>query len=72
MTDSSRARPGIAAYMGVVALSATTMLWLFWHHPIKTLVATFAVLTTLAIAARWAGSLEPEMTMEPGANEPSR
>ncbi len=70
MNNSSRARPSIAAYMGVVALSAATMLWLFWHHPIKTLLVTLGVLTALAIAARWAGSLEPEPSIDSTANEP--
>lgn len=60
MTHSSNARTNIIAFLAVLALSAITMVWLFWHHPIKTLIATVAVLAALGVSARLARSVEPE------------
>jgi hypothetical protein len=34
------------------------MVWLFWHHPLKTLIATIAVLAALGVSARLARSIE--------------
>jgi hypothetical protein len=60
MTSSPHARRNIVAFLAVLALSALTMVWLFWHHPVKTLIATIAVLAALGISARLAGSIETE------------
>jgi hypothetical protein len=60
MTRSPNARRNIVAFVGILALSALTMVWLFWHHPIKTLIATIAVLAALGISARLAGSIETD------------
>ena len=54
MTHSSNARANIIAFLAILALSALTMVWLFWHHPVKTLIATIAVLAALGISARLA------------------
>ena len=54
MTDSSHMRTNIAALLTILVLSAATMLWLFWHFPVITGVATIAVLTTLGVSARLA------------------
>ncbi len=60
MTQSSNARANIVIFLTILALSAFTMIWLFWHHPVKTLIATIAVLAALGISARLAGSIEPD------------
>jgi len=60
MTHSSHARAKNVAFLGVLALSALTMVWLFWHHPVKTLIGTVAVLTALSVSARLARSIEPD------------
>jgi hypothetical protein len=60
MTHSSHARANIVAFLAILALSALTMVWLFWHHPVKTLIATVAVLTALGVSARLARSVEPD------------
>jgi hypothetical protein len=60
MTHSSNVRANIVAFLAILALSALTMVWLFWHHPVKTLVATMAVLAALGLCARWARSIEPD------------
>jgi hypothetical protein len=58
MAHSSHARANIVAFLTILALSALTMVWLFWHHPVKTLIATVAVLAALGVSARLARSVE--------------
>jgi hypothetical protein len=58
MTHTSSVRANIVGFLTVLALSAITMVWLFWHHPIKTIIATIAVLAALGISARLARSIE--------------
>ena len=36
------------------------MIWLFWHYPLKTLIATIAVLAALGVSARLARSIETD------------
>jgi hypothetical protein len=36
------------------------MIWLFWHHPIKTVIGTVAVLVALGVSARLARAIEAE------------
>ena len=71
MTHMSKARGNIAAFLAILALSALTMVWLFWHHPIKTLIATIAVLAALGISARLAGSVETDAVSEFEHGNPS-
>ena len=54
MTHSAQKRTNIAGFIATVALSAVTMLWLFWHHPVSTAIATVVVLAGLGISARLA------------------
>jgi uncharacterized membrane protein YqjE len=58
MTDLPHARANIFALL-ILMLSAATMLWLFWHYPLGTAIATIVVLAVLGISARLAGSIEP-------------
>ena len=60
MTNSSRARANIVAFLAILALSALTMVWLFWHHPLQTSIATVTVLAALGVSARLARSVEPD------------
>jgi hypothetical protein len=60
MAHSSYARANFYLFLGVLALSALTMVWLFWHHPLKTLIATVMVLAALGISARLARSVDAE------------
>jgi hypothetical protein len=60
MAHSSHARANLVAFLATLALSALTMVWLFWHYPIKTLIATVAVLAALGVSARLARSVEPD------------
>ena len=64
MTHSFVAKSKILVFLAVVTLSSVTMLWLFWHHPVTTSLATLAVLTALGVSARLARSLEGEGASE--------
>jgi hypothetical protein len=54
MAYATRARSNIAALLAILVLSAATMVWLFWHFPVITAVATLAILTSLGVSARLA------------------
>jgi len=60
MTRSSYARTNICVLLAVLALSAATMVWLFWHHPVKTSIATILVLAALGVSARLARSIDTD------------
>ncbi len=60
MRYSAGARANIAMFLAVLAISAVTMIWLFWHYPIKTLIGAIAVLVALGVSARLARASEPE------------
>jgi hypothetical protein len=54
------ARPthaNIFVLLAILALSGATMVWLFWHHPLKISIATIAVLAAVGISVRLAGSI---------------
>jgi hypothetical protein len=60
MRNSAIARANYAIFLAILALSGATMIWLFWHHPIKTLIGTIAVLVGLGVSARLARAIEAE------------
>lgn len=60
MRNSSNFRTNIVIFLAILTLSALTMVWLFWHHPVKTSIATIAVLAALGISARLARSIEAD------------
>jgi hypothetical protein len=60
MTRLSYTRTNIFVLLAVLALSAATMIWLFWHHPVKTSIATILVLAALGVSARLARSIETD------------
>jgi len=61
MTDSSHARTNTAALLAILALSASTMVCLFWHFPLITSVATVAILAGLGVCARLARSTDSDL-----------
>jgi hypothetical protein len=71
MTESSKARVNIVVFLAVLTLSALTMVWLFWHHPVKTAIATITVLAVLGVSARLARSVEAENASDLEHSEPS-
>jgi hypothetical protein len=60
MKNSAIARANYVILLAVLSLSGVTMIWLFWHHPIKTLIGTVAVLIALGVSARLARAIEAE------------
>jgi hypothetical protein len=58
MSDVAHARTNIALLMAILALSASTMVWLFWHYPVITALVTVAILAALGVSARLAGSMD--------------
>lgn len=60
MKNSAIARANYAILLAVLTLSGVTMIWLFWHHPIKTLIGAVAVLMALGVSARLARAIEAE------------
>jgi hypothetical protein len=64
MNGSSYTRANMLALLAVLTLSAISMLWLFWHHPLATGIATVAVLTALGVSARLARPADTETISE--------
>jgi hypothetical protein len=58
MSDLAHTRTNIALLMAILALSASTMVWLFWHYPLITALVTVAVLAGLGVSARLARSMD--------------
>jgi len=44
----------------VVVLSSATMLWLFWHYPVGTGIATLGILTAFVVLIRLARSIDTD------------
>ena len=67
MTGTSQLRTNAAALLAILALSAAIMVWLFWHYPLITAVATLAILAGLGVCARLARMTDSEMPdLHPG------
>jgi hypothetical protein len=47
-------------FLGMVILSSFTMVWLFWHYPRGTGIATIVVLAAFGISARLARWVDSE------------
>jgi hypothetical protein len=60
MTKSAHARTNILGLIAIVVLSSATMLWLFWHFPRSTGIATIAILSAFGISARLARSFDTD------------
>jgi hypothetical protein len=60
----SNARGNVVIFLSILTLSALSMVWLFWHYPVKTLIATIAVLVVLGISARLASAIETDSVAE--------
>jgi hypothetical protein len=60
MTKSAQTRTNIFGFLCILALSSGTMLWMLWHFPLTTAVATVVVLSVYGVSARLARSIETE------------
>jgi hypothetical protein len=59
MSKSAQARTNIW-FFAIMALSSATMLWLFWHFPVSTGIATLAVLAAFGVLARLARAIDTD------------
>jgi len=62
MTHSGHKRTNLLWLFAIVVLSAVTMLWLFWHHPVTTAIVTLVVLAAFAISARLANLVDSDIS----------
>ncbi len=62
MANSSSSRISTVAFIAILTLSACTMLWLFWRFPLVTALITLGVFLGLGVLARFARSLDVDMT----------
>ena len=60
MTKSAQKRTNIFGFLSILALSSATMLWMLWHFPVGTGIATIIVLSAFGVSARLARSIENE------------
>jgi hypothetical protein len=60
MTKSAQKRTNIFGFLSTLALSSATMLWMLWHFPVSTGIATILVLSAFGVSARLARSFESE------------
>jgi hypothetical protein len=58
MTKSAQKRTNIFGFLSILALSSATMLWMLWHFPVSTGIATVIVLSLFGVSARFARSIE--------------
>ncbi len=61
MSDSAPKRGNFVGLFSIVVLSAATMLWFVWHHPVTTGIVTIVVLAAFAISARLARLVDTDM-----------
>jgi hypothetical protein len=54
MKTSTQTRTGLLGLLTILVLSSATMLWMFWHYPVATGIATLIILAALGISARLA------------------
>lgn len=60
MSEPTQQRSNNVVFLGILVLSALSMIWLFWHHPLKTAVATVVILAIFWVSTRLARSIEAE------------
>jgi len=60
MTKSAQKRTNIFGFLSILALSSASMLWMLWHFPVTTGIATVIVLSLFGVSARLARSIESE------------
>ena len=60
MAHASQSQAKILVFLATLALSALTMIWLFWRYPLSTSVAALAVLAAFYGSAPLARSVETD------------
>ena len=54
MKKSTHTMTDIFGLLTILVLSSATMLWMYWHYPKVTGIATLVILSALGISARLA------------------
>jgi len=62
MTMTARGRTRIFGLLMLVVLSAGTMIWMFWHYPRGTAIATLAMVAAFAVLVRLARAIETDIS----------
>ena len=60
MTKSARTLNEFWSLFTIVVVSSATMLWLFWHYPVGTGIATLAVLMAFAVLIRLTRAIDTD------------
>lgn len=60
MTESAQKRTNIFGFLSILTISSVTMLWMLWHFPVGTGIATVVVLSVYGVSARLARSVESD------------
>ena len=71
MTESSSKRTNVAAFLAILAVSAATMIVLFWRFPVTTALITLGVFVLLGVSARLARAIEVVDVADIERGEPS-
>jgi hypothetical protein len=64
MTKSARTLNKFWSLLTIVVLSSATMLWLFWHYPVGTGIATLVVLAAFTVLIRLARAIDTDSMSE--------
>jgi hypothetical protein len=64
MTKSARTLNKFWSLLTIVVLSSATMLWLFWHYPVGTGIATLVVLAGFTVLIRLARAIDTDTMSE--------
>jgi hypothetical protein len=60
MTKAVRRLNKFWSLLTIVVLSSATMIWLLWHYPLGTGIATLAVLTAFAVLIRLTRAIDTD------------
>jgi hypothetical protein len=69
MTNSALKRTNIFGFLSTLVLSSATMLWMLWHFPVSTGIATVIVLSAFGVSARLARLIEGDGLADLGGNQ---
>ena len=60
MTNSVQRCANNVLFLAILALSALSMVWLFWNHPLKTSIVTLVILAIFWVSAHLARAVETD------------
>ncbi len=61
MTMTARGRSRMFGLLALVFLSAGSMIWMFWHYPKGTAIATLALIAAFAVLVRLARAIDTDI-----------